>query len=137
MPDRSNRVQWVGDGDRGHGWPNFPLLIATIEHSGTHTLLQLLGWREDGRGRDTVPLEEIHRAREGSIVNAHLYDSLMERIFAAAERMPVITTSRPVADIRASWVRRGRDLAQLDSQLHNYERLMACRPYVLALGKKW
>lgn len=111
------------------------ILVATIEHSGTRSLLSILGWRTDGRGRHTVPLAEIHRARDDSIVNAHLYDSMMARIFAAAERMPVITTARPIEDIRASWIRRGRELAALESQFANWQQLVrACNPNVLTLG---
>lgn len=112
------------------------ILIATIEHSGTHRLLDLLGWNEgSGRGREVVPLEETARAHPDSILFAHLYDERMPAILDCAQRMPVITTQRPADDIRASWIRRNRNLDELDRQLDNFRRLQLCSPYVLHLGK--
>lgn len=105
------------------------LLVATIEHSGTFTLLGLL----DYENRHIASPRE----RRDGLLFTHLYDSHMEAILEAASRMPSITTHRPVEDIRASWVRRGKDLAELNKQLLNYSTfVLLAKPYVVHLGER-
>lgn len=105
------------------------LLVATIEHSGTFTLLGLLNY--EGRGGKML------RERASGICFAHLWDSEMPLILEAAQRMPVITTNRPFQDIRESWRRRGKDLKQLDLQFFNYAQLIReVNPFVVRLGAK-
>lgn len=101
------------------------ILVATVQHSGTMQLLKILG-------RETCPLEEREKATDRNVLFAHLYDHLMPLILGFEGA--VLTTKRPEADIRASWMRRGKDLAELEQQLANYRTLLERKPYVLELG---
>lgn len=93
------------------------ILVATVEHSGTHALLEAFG---------PVHLNALSEMHPGSqLLFAHLYDSEMDRILAARESgILTVTTLRSESDIRRSWLRRGRDLRELDRQLANRERLL-------------
>lgn len=106
------------------------ILLATIEHSGTHQMIRIIG-------RPVCPLEEADRSKPGMVLFAHLYDKMMPMIEDAAQRMPVVTTARSVRDICKSWISRGLDLAELDVQLRNYKRLLEWKPYIVSLGRKW
>lgn len=103
------------------------MLFATVEHSGTRHCVHVMGWV-------THPLSEEATKDPRHVLFDHLYDESMDAIIEAATRMAVVTTYRPFNEIRASWVRRGKDLANLDSQMRNYERLLALNPYVIHLG---
>ncbi|HZT03701.1 MAG TPA: hypothetical protein VFA39_15680 [Steroidobacteraceae bacterium] len=110
------------------------VLVATIEHSGTHALLELLGWPK----RHTVTLSERQRATPDSILHMHLWPHAMPSILEAAKTIPVVTTDRPIEDIRASWRRRGKDLSLLAAQIACWDELYeTCRPSVLELGRRW
>jgi hypothetical protein len=108
-----------------------PILLATIEHSGTFRTLELLGWP----ARGVCPVEEAHLAKPGQILFAHLYDKVMDSIMEHARSLPLMTTYRPVEAIRQSWINRGRDLKELEPQLANYRRLASLQPYVIHLGR--
>ncbi len=101
------------------------LLVATVQHSGTRQLLSLIG-------RDFKMLHEAERAGPKEVLVAHLVDKRMPEILSYEG--PIMTTRRSESDIRASWERRGRDPAELEQQLRNYERLLEKRPYVVELG---
>lgn len=104
-----------------------PLLLATVQHSGSRQVLALLG-------REFKMLHERERSKPGEILFAHLVTKRMEAILSYDG--PILTTRRPVDDIRASWIRRGRDLHELDEQLDNYATLLReAKPYVIELGE--
>ncbi len=110
-------------------------MLATVEHSGSFATLKILGWKIE-RDDHVVPFEERQRVRPGQILFAHLYDNLIDEIIEYGKHSPVMTTIRPLADIRASWIRRGRNLHELDRQLANRDRLIReCDPYMLTLGR--
>jgi hypothetical protein len=114
------------------------ILVATVEHSGTHFLLKLLGHDDQDEGgtrRRVRPLAERHRGPT-DILFAHLYDKDMDMILAAAAELPTVTSARAADAIARSWARRGRDLDELDRQLHNREQLLELRPNVLQLGRR-
>lgn len=111
------------------------ILVATIMHSGTHALFNLLGAPPRrmtalrNRNVDKLPID---------VLFAHLVDDQMDAILATAKEMPVITTARPYEDIRNSWICRGEALSGFEAQRKNFELLLAdCHPYVLYLGKRF
>jgi len=84
-------------------------------------------------GRETCPIEEREKAGPRHLLFAHLFESVMALVLA--HDGIVLTTRRAEQDIRASWVRRGKDTAELERQLANYRILIEQRrPYVLELG---
>jgi len=103
------------------------MIVATIEHSGTFQLLEMLDYER----RNMRPIRE----RKDGLRFCHLYNSEMPLLLECAKLEPVVTTYRPEADIRASWIRRGKDLSELDQQLSNYARLLETAPYVMHLGR--
>jgi hypothetical protein len=103
-------------------------LLATVEQSGTRFVLGLFGLTAGA----TV-LENEERNPQASILYAHLTDEQMPLIRDAARRMPIITTHRDPRLIRASWERRGKDLAELDRQLRNYQELLTFHPAVITM----
>ena len=107
------------------------MLFATIEHSGTHRTIGLLRLKPR-------PLDEEHwpcAHPEEFTLFSHLDDLSMPLVLDAAERMPILTTYRDPAAIRASWERRGKSIEMLNRQFANYARLLEFRPYVLHLGR--
>lgn len=105
------------------------MLVATVEHTGTHRLLSFL------RG-EPWPVECDDKP-EGRYWFAHLYDVRMPRILELAATNEVLTTARDRAAVTASWVARGRDLADLDRQWTNYTRLLELQPYIFSMGRTW
>jgi hypothetical protein len=101
-------------------------LLATIEHSGTRFVMSLF---DRTTGATVLDLE----TEQSQFLYAHLTDEMMPLIRNAATRMPVITTYRDPALIRASWERRGKDLAELARQMKNYEELLTFHPAVVTL----
>jgi hypothetical protein len=101
-------------------------LFVSVEHTGTfHTA-----------ARAGLPLRSFEEARPG-IPFTHLWDEQIEAILAYGATVPVLTTERPYADVRESWLRRGRDMKELEAQWRNYERLLReLKPDVLKLGRK-
>jgi hypothetical protein len=104
---------------------NQTLLLATVQHTGTMWLLERLGWdKKSGRGRNVAMITEPQKLKEGGILFAHATDFEMPLIVECAQKLPLVTTSRPIDDVRASWIRRGESLDELDRQLANYDRLV-------------
>lgn len=101
------------------------LIVATVEHSGTMALLRLL----DSERRGMTPLEES----VSGFRFCHLYDHVMGLLLETDHE--IITTDRDPVLIRASWVRRGRDLAELDRQLANRARLLERKPFVVTIWR--
>lgn len=106
------------------------MLFVTVEHTGTHYAVNNIL-----RGNQ-FPIEELYRAGDGDRVFAHLYDKHMPMILELAEAVDVVTTSRPYADVEASWIRRGKDLNELKRQWANYERILEFKPNVIVLGTR-
>jgi hypothetical protein len=116
------------------------ILVATIEHSGTFAVLTELGWKLGGGGVQVVPFAERARASDGDILHAHLFDRYIDDILAYAVDHKVIVTTRPYADLVASWKSREKDYptrphSDLDSQIANYDRVLALGPRVLQLDR--
>lgn len=110
------------------------MLFVTVEHSGTFATIKNMNW-------SVHPLEERGKAnyKPSKVLFAHLYDKHMDAVFNLSGSMPVVTTFRPEADIRKSWVKRNRKLGELDRQLENYRLLLASvNPIVIKLGSfRW
>jgi len=100
------------------------LILVTVSHSGTMRAIELLGLK-------VCPVTE---PEPGKVLFAHPEDASMPFILEAAMRMPMLVTQRPREDVRKSWIKRGRNLNELEEQVRNFEALMAFRPYVLVLG---
>jgi hypothetical protein len=111
-------------------YPSLGLLV-TIEHTGTMRTIQMLGIKP-------WPLELAHQPfAVGRVLFAHAYPQMEALILEAASRMPTLTTSRPMSEVRASWVRRGKDLADLDAQIAVHQKLLRLRPYIIEMGTPW
>jgi hypothetical protein len=106
-------------------------LFVTIEHTGTMRTIQMLGIQP-------WPLELAHQpSAAGRVLFAHAYPQMEGLILEAAARLPTLTTSRPMSDVRASWERRGKELRDLDAQVAVHAKLLALRPYVIEMGRPW
>jgi len=102
------------------------MLFVTVEHTGTHETIRQLGLRVQS-------LEECTHQWPFT----HLWDTHMDGILRAAERLPVLTTDRPYASVEATWRRNGRDLRELEAQWANWERIKReCDPWILKLGRR-
>lgn len=110
------------------------IVLATIEKSGTFAVLRHLGWRDDGTGRQTAPISEAASNPQAEILNCHLTDENMAALIELSSRLPIYTTQRDPEAIRSTWIREGKDLAELDRQFANYEFLLTLKPFVVVLG---
>lgn len=100
------------------------MIFVTIPHSGTRETIDLF----------RMHIRPIREAGPDDVGFAHCEDAEMDWI--DAYRGPIVTTYRPEADIRASWLRRDRDIGELDMYLTNYRRLLERHPYVIQLGDR-
>src|ERR1700675_3191371 len=101
------------------------ILIATPERSGTRRLaFDICGTERRGMR----PITERHMGG-CEVLYSSLSDREMPLVEAYANEMLIVTTGRPYADIRASWVRNGMDLGELETKLANHRRLMELQPY--------
>lgn len=109
-----------------------PFLL-TVEHSGTRYL-----WSRFNDPRLCYLANYERWNSETEWLFEHLHSDLMPLIRTICERVRPVVTERPVEAIRASWVRRGRDLNVLAEQLANYEEIVSTyNPDIIKLGGKW
>jgi hypothetical protein len=92
------------------------VILATVEHSGTRQVAIDLNLRSD------------------QIV--HLTDAAMPALLAYDG--PIYTTERDVEQIRATWLRKRKDMDELAKQLSNFDRIKAHGANVIRLGRnRW
>jgi hypothetical protein len=109
------------------------VFLLTVEHSGTRYVWSRFNWPRLCYLKD----HELWKP-ESEWLFSHLYSSSMALIRTLCERVRPTVTERSVEAIRASWLRRGKDLSALDEQLANYDEVVsAYRPDIIKLGGGW
>lgn len=98
-----------------------PLLVATVQHTGTNFTLEKLG------GLEQRPLRDF--CGDTPLAFAHLDDYNMALVDAWDG--PIITTYRDPMDCMQSWRNRGRKLDAFYEQWRNWFLLMKRRPIVI------
>jgi hypothetical protein len=112
-------------------------LLATIDHSCTKYALRILGWRDDGSGRQVLPVSECSRKPSVDLLFAHLEDAEMPAILELIKSgVYLVTTARDPVDIRASWISRGKSLDALAIQVKNLARLLEFNPTIIVPGHR-
>jgi hypothetical protein len=101
------------------------VIIATIQHSGTMKLLEMVGYSK----RNGKPLEEA----DSGLRFTHLYDSAMPKLLSSGD--DIMTTDRPYSAILKSWCTRNKDLNELDRQVANWLRLLELKPFVVQIWR--
>lgn len=114
-----------------------PIIVGTVEHTGTFALLRELGWGIDGTGTQVIPIEEAQRAVAGQVIRGHTYSKNMDYFLWWGHKYPMILTTRLRSDTETSWISRGKkvDDGNLDEQLSNLEVLKLFSPRIVQLDR--
>lgn len=114
-------------------------LIATVEHEAfrefvIRTNLYIVPLEYENVDNEAW-MRDTGEVRNDAWLWAHLTDENMSMIMDAAGRMPSATLVRPVPDVEESWIRRGKDMAELAKQLGNLAVFTAqAQPMVLQVA---
>jgi hypothetical protein len=81
-------------------------------------------------GRKPWQMSKADSMPPDHVIVTHLWDSEMPKIRELAQRMPLATTQRDEDEIRQSWIKRGKDLVELDKQFNNFHILLSLNPII-------
>ena len=109
------------------------IFLLTVEHSGTRYV-----WSRFNTPIIRYLADHERWNPDTEWLFEHLHSALMPLIRATCARVRPIVTERNVEAIRASWVKRGKDLNVLAAQLANYDEIISTyKPDIIKLGGGW